>query len=175
MKNYIHLKNFILWTLVISRLANEWANFLFPRLNLIQMRSLFPMGRTNKRIQLLEHLSQSFMTLMLDYNAMVPNNKVVFQWFIWNLNTNSYIKHEYVFIACMMIHCLWICWQWVPKNNTTKNLIRKCPRNYTWLTKIFWYVPIGSTIWHHIQAIGLLSIFSRFWLAFELKIFERSF
>jgi hypothetical protein len=48
MKNYIHVKIFILWTLVISTLANEWTKILSPSPNLAQMCSLFLMDRANK-------------------------------------------------------------------------------------------------------------------------------
>ncbi len=38
--DHIHVKIFILWTLVISTLANEWPKFLSPSPNLAQMCSL---------------------------------------------------------------------------------------------------------------------------------------
>ncbi len=44
MKNYIHVKIFILWTLVISTLINEWEKILSPSPNLAQMHGLFLMG-----------------------------------------------------------------------------------------------------------------------------------
>jgi hypothetical protein len=48
MENYIHMKNFIMWKLVISTLANEWVKILSPSPNLAQMCGLFPMGKANK-------------------------------------------------------------------------------------------------------------------------------
>ncbi len=65
MENYIHVKIFILWTLVISTLANEWTKILSPSPNPAQMvvsslwakpiklssdGSLFFMGKANKTI-----------------------------------------------------------------------------------------------------------------------------
>ncbi len=50
MENYIHVKIFILWTLVISTLVNQWAKIVSPCPNFAQMRSLFPMGKANKLI-----------------------------------------------------------------------------------------------------------------------------
>jgi len=48
MKNYIHVKIFFMWTLIISTLANEWAKTLCPSPNPAVMHSLFVMGRANK-------------------------------------------------------------------------------------------------------------------------------
>jgi hypothetical protein len=48
MEKHIHVKILILWTLVISTLANEWAKILSPSPNPAQMRSLFPMRTSNK-------------------------------------------------------------------------------------------------------------------------------
>ncbi len=53
MKNYIHLKIFILWTLVISTLANEWEKILSPGPNPAQMQRLFPMNRANNSSSLI--------------------------------------------------------------------------------------------------------------------------
>jgi hypothetical protein len=44
----MYLKIFILWTLVISTLANEWTKILSPSPNPTKMCSLFPMGKINK-------------------------------------------------------------------------------------------------------------------------------
>jgi len=40
MENYIHVKIFILWTLIISTLANEWTKILSPSPNPTQMHNL---------------------------------------------------------------------------------------------------------------------------------------
>ncbi len=53
MKKYIHVKIFILWTFVISTLANEWVKIWFPSPNAAHMRSLFTMGRANKHVELM--------------------------------------------------------------------------------------------------------------------------
>jgi hypothetical protein len=50
MKNYIHVKIFILWTLVISTLANDWIKILSSSPNHAHMHSFFPMGKANKQI-----------------------------------------------------------------------------------------------------------------------------
>jgi hypothetical protein len=50
MENYIHVKIFILWTFIISTLANEGAKILSPSPNPAQMRTLFPIGKTTNKL-----------------------------------------------------------------------------------------------------------------------------
>ncbi len=77
MENYIHVKIFILWTLVISTLVNEWAKILSPSPNPTQMCNLFLMGRTNKP-SIHRNVFQTFLLFVL----FKEKKKLVWTWIL---------------------------------------------------------------------------------------------
>jgi hypothetical protein len=111
MENYIHVKIFIMWTFVISTLANEWAKILSSSPNHAQLRNLFPTNKANKKfgfgIWPLLNFIEHFKDLSLYF--WIFSWKLAILWCFWN---NWSLMFQEVFPFPYLICFLWLKGVW---------------------------------------------------------------